>query len=580
MSLFKIQKVAQEVAESISSVLGMEVTIIDENYKRVAATGEYKNLIGERIPSSCVFEAVVKDREPKFVNQDGRIIHCKDCEGRLNCEVLATIGHPIMNGDRVVGVIGVNAFREGEKDRLVNNYESLLFFLNKQSGLLASTLASNETIQALEIQSQEINQMIDGFRHGVICVDLDGTIKFINKSAESMLNVTKKEIINRKVAEYVPETGSLVMLKNDDNQMKNKKKKTSYLIKSHDIKLQGVKVSMIIELHKTSEMIKDAYNLLERKQTFTFDEIISQSVSMEQVKEIARKVSRNTSTILIRGESGTGKELFARAIHSESPRSNAPLIAINCASIPENLLESELFGFEGGSFTGARPQGQIGKFELANGGTLFLDEIGDLPIHLQPKILRVLQENSFTRIGGNEVIETDVRLIAATNKNLEKLIDEGLFREDLYYRLNVIPIMLPPLRARRDDILLLSHHLLEKYCKKLGTGSKAFSNEIESVFTAYHWPGNVREMENLIEYLVNVTRDDVIHSGNLPSYIRNQNYNDLIRSEMDLKTRTEQFEAQVIESMIEKYGDSTEAKQKVASLLGVNLTTLYRKRKK
>lgn len=579
MSLFKIQNVAQEVAESISSVLGMEVTIIDENYKRVAATGEYKNLIGDRIPSSCVFEAVVKDREPKFVNQDGRIIHCKDCEGRMNCEVLATIGHPIINGDRVVGVIGVNAFHESEKDRLVNNYESLLFFLNKQSGLLASTLASNETIQALEIQSQEINQMIDGFRHGVICVDLNGMIKFINKSAENMLNVSKEDAINKKVEEFVPETGNLVMFKNN-TQIKNKNRKTSYFIKSHEIRLQDVKVSMIIELHKTSEMIKDAYNLLERKRTFTFDEIISQSGCIEQVKEIAKKVSRNSSTILIRGESGTGKELFARAIHAESPRSLAPFIAINCASIPENLLESELFGFEGGSFTGARPQGQIGKFELANGGTLFLDEIGDLPIHLQPKILRVLQENSFTRIGGNDVIETDARLIAATNKNLEKMIEEGLFREDLYYRLKVIPIMLPPLRARREDISLLSQHLLEKYCAKFGTENKVFSSEIQKIFTAYHWPGNVREMENLVEYLVNITREDVIYANNLPNSMRDQNYSDLVHSETDLKSRTEQFEAQVIESMIQQYGDSTEAKQKIASVLGVNLTTLYRKIKK
>lgn len=578
MSLFKIQKVTQEVAESISSVLGMEVTIIDENFKRVAATGEYKNFIGDRIPSSCIFETVLKDREPKFVNQDGRIIYCKDCEGRMNCEVLATIGHPIINGQRVVGVIGVNAFRESEKERLVNNWESLLLFLNKQSSLLASTLASQETIQALEIQSQEINQMIDGFRYGVICTDIDGMIKYINKSAENMLNVSREDVINKKIDEIVPETGDLVMLKNK-NQMKYKNRKTSYLVKSHEIRLQDVKVSTIIELHKTSEAIKDAYNLLERRQTFTFDDIISRSTCIEQVKEISKKVSRNSSTILIRGESGTGKELFARAIHSESPRSHAPFIAINCASIPDNLLESELFGFEGGSFTGARPQGQIGKFELANGGTLFLDEIGDLPIHLQPKILRVLQENAFTRIGGNEVIEIDVRLIAATNKNLEKMIEEGLFREDLYYRLNVIPVMLPPLRARREDITLLSEHLLEKYCAKLGTGNKTFSSEIQKFFNTYRWPGNVREMENLIEYLVNVTREDVISADILPDSIRSQGYSESIHTDMDLKSRTEQFESQVIESMIQMYGDSTESKQKIASILGINLTTLYRKMK-
>lgn len=579
MSLFKIQNVAQEVAESISSVLGMEVTIIEENYRRVAATGVYKNFIGDRIPSSCVFETVIKDSEPKFVNQDGRAFHCKNCSGRLNCDVLATIGHPIMVGDKVIGVIGINAFQESERDRLVDNWESLLLFLNKQSGLLASTLTSYETIQALEIQSQEINQMIDGFQHGVICVDVEGIIKYINRSAETMLNVNRKDVINKNVDEQIPENYNTFLLKNN-SKTKNKNKNTRYLIKRHEILLQDQKVSTIIELHKTSEMIRDAYNLMERKQMFVFDDIISQSECIEQVKEIAKNVSRNGSTILIRGESGTGKELFARAIHSESPRSNAPFIAINCASIPENLLESELFGFEGGSFTGARPEGQIGKFELASGGTLFLDEIGDLPIHLQPKLLRVLQENSFTRIGSNEVIEIDVRFIAATNKNLDKMIADGLFREDLYYRLNVIPIMLPPLRARREDISLLSESLLKKYCTKLGTGEKRFSSEIQKIFGSYSWPGNVREMENLIEYLVNITGEDVITASNLPDSIYNTEHNELIHSEMDLKSRTEQFEAQVIESMRQKYGDSTEAKRTIASILDVNLTTLYRKMKK
>jgi transcriptional regulator with PAS, ATPase and Fis domain len=579
VSLFKIQTVVQEVAESISSILGVEVTIVDEKCKRVAATGKSKGHIGERIPQSCIFETVLQDREPRFVNQEERAIYCKDCEGRRDCAVLATIGHPIMNGEKVIGVIGVNAFREEEERKLANNRESLLLFLNKQSGLLVNTLTSYETIQALKIQSQEINQMIDGFRHGVICVDLDGMIKYINKSAETMLNVSGKDVINRKVDEFIPETSNPVMLKNH-NKLKHQSGGISCLVKRHDVSLQDIKVSTIIELHRTSEMIKDAYNLLERRQAFTFDDIISRSECMEQVKEISKKVSGNNSTILIRGESGTGKELFARAIHFESSRSQAPFIAINCASIPENLLESELFGFERGSFTGARPQGHIGKFELANGGTLFLDEIGDLPIHLQPKLLRVLQENSFTRIGGNDLIEVDVRLIAATNRNLEKMIEDGLFREDLYYRLNVIPVLLPPLRARTEDIPLLSGYLLEKYCTKLGAGKKVFSAEVQKIFNAYRWPGNVREMENLVEYLVNISRDEVISIHHLPEAVRGQDRGKPTSSELDLKSRTEQFEAQVIESMIREYGDSTEAKQRIASILGINLTTLYRKMKK
>lgn len=577
MSLFHIQNVTQEVAEAISTILGMEVTIIDENYTRVASTGEYKNLIGKRIPSRCVFETVVKDRKPQFVSQDSRDIFCKDCVAQDSCQVLATIGHPIMNNNFVIGVIGVNAFKEHQRDRLVQNGESLMFFLNKLSGLLAGTLSSYETIKKLEIQSQEINKIIDSFRHAVLCIDSKGTIKYINKSAESILNTSKLDITNKTIDELIPGIDNPQILE-QEKKFKIKNQKSSFFIKSNKVMLEDIKVSTIMEMHKTSDAIRDAYNLLERKQIFTFDDIVSKNKSIERVKDIANKVAKKDSTILIRGESGTGKELFARAIHFESPRNSAPFIAVNCASIPDNLLESEFFGYEGGAFTGARPQGQIGKFELASGGTLFLDEIGDLPINLQPKILRVLQEHSFTRIGGKDVIETDVRLIAATNKNLEKMIVDGQFREDLYYRLNVIPLYIPPLRERKDDIPLLIDYLLKKYCQKLETQEKVFSEELKQIFDIYLWPGNIREMENLVEYLVNVTKEDIIVSENLPAtmheYILRDEFN---HQEMDLKTKMEQYEKQILASMIKKYGETTEAKQRIASILGINLTTLYRK---
>lgn len=555
----------------------MEVTIIDENYTRVASTGEYKNLIGKRIPSRCVFETVVKDRKPQFVSQDSRDIFCKDCVAQDSCQVLATIGHPIMNNNVVIGVIGVNAFKEHQRDRLVQNGESLMFFLNKLSGLLAGTLSSYETIKKLEIQSQEINKIIDSFRHAVLCIDSKGTIKYINKSAESILNTSKLDITNKTIDELIPGIDNPQILE-QEKKFKIKNQKSSFFIKSNKVMLEDIKVSTIMEMHKTSDAIRDAYNLLERKQIFTFDDIVSKNKSIERVKDIANKVAKKDSTILIRGESGTGKELFARAIHFESPRNSAPFIAVNCASIPDNLLESEFFGYEGGAFTGARPQGQIGKFELASGGTLFLDEIGDLPINLQPKILRVLQEHSFTRIGGKDVIETDVRLIAATNKNLEKMIVDGQFREDLYYRLNVIPLYIPPLRERKDDIPLLIDYLLKKYCQKLETQEKVFSEELKQIFDIYLWPGNIREMENLVEYLVNVTKEDIIVSENLPAtmheYILRDEFN---HQEMDLKTKMEQYEKQILASMIKKYGETTEAKQRIASILGINLTTLYRK---
>lgn len=238
-----------------------------------------------------------------------------------------------------------------------------------------------------------------------------------------------------------------------------------------------------------------------------------------------------------------------------------------------------MFGYVGGAFTGASKQGQMGKLELANGGTLFLDEIGDLPLHLQPKILRVLQEGSFMRLGGKELISVDFRLIAATNQNLEEMVEKGEFREDLYYRLNVIPIYIPPLRERTEDINELSQFLLEKCCNRLGKELKVFSQEVKDAFNNYDWPGNVRELENVIEYLINVVPGKEITfeylpdsmKGNLNNHSFKKNHNNRLKDILD------NYEKELLKSYIEQYGDSTEDKKRIASILGINLSTLYRK---
>ncbi len=243
--------------------------------------------------------------------------------------------------------------------------------------------------------------------------------------------------------------------------------------------------------------------------------IIGNCNSMRRVYEQIAQVAESPATVLIRGESGTGKELVARAIHCSSPRKNGPLITVNCAALPENLIESELFGHEKGSFTGAQQQ-RKGRFELANGGTLFLDEIGDISLPVQVRLLRVLQERAFERVGGHETITVNVRVIAATSRNLEKIMTEDRFREDLYYRLNVFPIHLPPLRERRPDIVLLADSFVKKYSEAYQKSIARISTAAINMMMAYHWPGNVRELENCIERAVLTTTDQVIHGYNLP----------------------------------------------------------------
>ena len=253
----------------------------------------------------------------------------------------------------------------------------------------------------------------------------------------------------------------------------------------------------------------------ELRERYEFDQIIGNSNPMKHVYDQVTQVARSNATVLLRGESGTGKEMIANAIHYNSLRSKRPLVKINCAALPDTLIESELFGHEKGAFTGAE-RFKKGRFEMAEGGTLFLDEIGDLPLQTQIKLLRVLQEREFERLGGNETIKTNIRLITATNKNLEEAIANGEFREDLYYRLNVFTIYLPPLRERKSDILLLAEHFLEKYEREHGKRVRRISTPAIDMLTSYHFPGNVRELENAIERAVLVCDSSVIHAHHLP----------------------------------------------------------------
>ena len=271
---------------------------------------------------------------------------------------------------------------------------------------------------------------------------------------------------------------------------------------------------------KNYDLLKELESLRENvKHEYSFDNIVSVDGKMQDVFRMMTKVLNNDITVLIHGESGTGKELIARAIHYNGFRKDKPFVVINCASIPRELLESELFGHEKGSFTGAH-QRKIGKFEMAHGGTIFLDEVGELEMSLQAKLLRVIQEKAFERVGGNELIKTDVRILSATNRDLKKAVDDKQFREDLFYRLNSFPITLPPLRQRRSDILALASHFLQFFNSKLSKQIKAFSKRALKLMYEYDWPGNVREMENAIERCVILTDSDTIDVHDLPMHIR------------------------------------------------------------
>jgi DNA-binding NtrC family response regulator len=314
------------------------------------------------------------------------------------------------------------------------------------------------------------------------------------------------------------------------------------------------------------------------QERYGLEGLVGKSPSMLKIYELIETVSQTDATVLINGESGTGKEMAANAVHLQSPRRNAPFIKVNCAALPETLLETELFGHEKGAFTGALRQ-RKGRFESANRGTLFLDEIGDLPLSVQVKLLRVLQERQFERVGGNETLSVDVRLICATQKDLKEEIRKGRFREDLYYRLNVVPVLLPPLRERREDILLLAHHFIDKFSGKMGKEITGLSKEAKTLLLKYSFPGNIRELENMIERAIALIKENVIQAFDLPEEVCGQatpirDICEKIRGSKPLAAATRLFEREYIQSVMEKTNGK---KGQAADILGISRKTLWEK---
>jgi Nif-specific regulatory protein len=327
--------------------------------------------------------------------------------------------------------------------------------------------------------------------------------------------------------------------------------------------LQQIRLRREIDLERQRLYSENVILKQKLQEGHSLRNIIGNSHAMREVYDMVMQVASSNTTVLLRGESGTGKELIAKSIHYNSPRKEKQIISINCAAIPENLIESDLFGYEKGAFTGAVAR-KKGRFEVANNGTIFLDEIGDLSLMTQVKLLRVLQEQEFERVGGTETIKIDIRIIAATNANLEELIRQGKFREDLYYRLNVFSILLPPLRERKTDILLLADHFMLKYGRQLGKSIRRISTPAIDMLMRYHWPGNVRELENCIERAVLVCQDQVIHSYHLPPTLQTAESSDTVPHQT-LENALATYEKELINDALK----TTKGNQtKTARLLG------------
>ena len=478
-------------------------------------------------------------------------------------------------------------------------------------------MQADEYLRMLSVNLEQNRAIINSVHDGVIAADENGRIYQINDSAVALLG-GKAQDYTDKPLEKIFSVKLMERIRKEKNFTEAEERisvgntKVAVLVTAQTIEWNGMPYGTVLTIKTMKELSALARRVIrDDDYKISFDDIIGDSVEIENAKDFARRVAGSNSTVLIRGESGTGKEMFARAIHGASSRSNGPFVAINSAAIPEQLLESELFGYEDGAFTGARHGGKMGKCELAIGGTLFLDEVGDIPLFLQSKFLRMLQERCIERVGGNKRIPVDIRIIAATNRNLEEMIVKKEFREDLYYRLNVIPVFLPPLRKRKEDVFTVSEYFLKKYTERLGKEIEFISPDAKRVLGAYNWPGNLRELENAIECAVNIETSGVLTVTSLPEKIRESVYGMMNQSQSAadtgaggfaqqtytmpagavygsfqdqsemkdeavwLRERRRKADLETVLKALDKYGWDTKGKKNAAKSLGIGIATLY-----
>ncbi|AEH49790.1 sigma-54 interaction domain-containing protein [Parageobacillus thermoglucosidasius] len=445
---------------------------------------------------------------------------------------------------------------------------------------------------------REIEGLLSFITDPVLVVDAKGHIVHTNSAAEQMLERSQIIMIGKHVTEFVQSASLSQYIKQGKPaanlavcMMNAKGARLEFSCRLHPL-LVDAQVEGAILFFTKPALRQEQEKSFRYGTRFSLDDVIGSSPAITALKEQVMKIAKSESTVLIRGESGTGKEVLAQSIHRLSHRNKGPFVAINCAAIPEALLESELFGYEEGAFTGAKKGGKPGRFELAKGGTLFLDEIGDMPLYLQAKLLRVLQERRIERVGGTKSIEVDVRIIAATHKDLESMIANNQFREDLYFRLNVIPLYVPPLRERKEDLYELIQYYMHKFCKRFGKEPKRFSSQALKKIFDYHWPGNIRELENMVEYIVNLEIGDLVTVSSLPAPIREMpedQHRDMAEETHEPQTvshlskslyKVNEVEEQLIIQALQRFGTSTEGKRKAAEALGISLATLYRKLEK
>lgn len=579
--LRNVQAAVVSYSGIISKIAGVDVEVVDENLYRVAGTGMFAAGVDANMAQEGhVYRKVLETGKRRVIYQPGEELVCQGCPNFLHCPEEIELAMPILAEDHPIGVIGLVGSSRDQKLHILENEALFLELIEQIADFISVKAMERERDQQREALLSTLNATLGHIQQGILILGKGFQVTDCNRAATEQLEIPSL-------------VGERILLEATGDNLA-KYTEYSMTVLGRQYRLMGTYLQVpqptqeyqsVLIFYRSRE-IKERYFETAVLPAVDKNSIIGSSPATLKLKEEISQVAKSTSTVLITGESGTGKEMVATSIWRESDRRNKRFIALNCAAIPESIMESELFGYVKGAFTGADPNGRMGKFELANEGVIFLDEIGDMPLYLQSKLLRVLQERKIVRIGSNQLMDIDVRVIAATNKDLKKMVREKRFREDLYYRLDVIPLRVAPLRERLEDIEDLTLFYSQRFAQKFGKKAPRLTEEVMDTLKRYRWPGNVRELENAVEYMVNLMGEDgTLDVSMLPEDIRIKSREEVALPENGSRKQTgaglilplRELEKNAIRQALFQYGNHTAGKAMAARKLGIGMATLYRK---
>lgn len=568
-NLYSYKDELNSLIEIFNKTFELDMAIFDLEANLISSTNSYLQHKGMMVHGPSIQEVINEGNV--IVNQPGHMESCIGCRFKDNCPSTVEILKSITLRHNTVGAMALTSFTKEGHDRIMSDLKKYSEITKNLSSIISALLSRSYIVPESQISRAALMAAIEISNDAYILTDSGGSIEIINTAALELFSFCGMNM--KSLTQIFPDDVASIIL-------------SERTISNYRVKINGIGMFLFSSPIRESGLItgiavRVAYKRQGDSQYAGSVGYLNSSVDLKgkskhirSLKEKINKIANSPSTVFISGETGTGKSMLAKAIHYGSRRRNKPFVMVNCTSIPESLFESELFGYESGAFTGAKKEGKPGKFELANGGTLFLDEVSEIPLSIQAKLLSVLQESTFERVGGISPLTVDVRIIAASNRNLQDMIREKNFRSDLFYRLNVIPIDLIPLRERREDISLLLSDFLKRYNDKLNRKLLGFDNDVMELFYRYNWPGNIRQLENVVEYCINMADKNVITQKDLPPDFMKD-----FHADAEDAQRLQGSEYEIIIDTINRYGWDVKGKTAAAARLGFGLRTLYRKLK-